>query len=268
MADETVFPQQQPATSNNEYNQIAFAVKQIMSNVSTSTLAQVKAVYPGGTGPVGFVDILPLVNAVDGGSKSWPHGIIYGVPYIRIQGGLNAFIVDPAVDDIGLAVFADHDISAVVNTGQQSNPGSARRFDMADAIFLNGWNRKTSPKNFVIINPDGSIAIMSTGRIDVTGTVAEFHCPVIIDETLDVKKDVTMDQNAVVALNLGYGGGLTGSNSAGTGGGATITGPVQVTGPVTTSSTIAASGNVTGGGISLDSHTHSDPQGGNTGGPQ
>lgn len=271
---EEVFPQQRPESGNGDFNQIAFMVKQIMSGISTSTLVQVKAVYPGGTGPVGFVDVQPMVGAVDGGGKVWPHGIIYGVPYIRIQGGVNAFIVDPVEGDIGLAVFADHDLSAAEAAGQLSGPGSARRFDMADALFVNGWNMKTTPQNYVIINPDGSIAIMSTGRIDVTGTVTEFHCPVIIDKTLDVKGDTTMEgnatveKNATVAQNLGYGGGLTGSNSAGTGGGATINGPVQVTGTVNTSSSIAAAGNVTAGGISLNSHIHSDPQGGVTGGPQ
>jgi hypothetical protein len=52
------------------------------------------------------------------------------------------------------------------------------------------------------------------------------------------------------------------------GGQATITGTqVNIHGPQVNNSTIAAAGNVTGAGISLNSHHHSDPQGGSTGGP-
>ena len=39
-------------------------------------------------------------------------------------------------------------------------------------------------------------------------------------------------------------------------------------GPISTTSTITAAGDVVGNGISLDNHTHPDPQGGNTGKPQ
>jgi len=47
-----------------------------------------------------------------------------------------------------------------------------------------------------------------------------------------------------------------------------ITAPTTaITGNLTVSGTIIANGNITGGGISLDTHVHSDPQGGNTGGP-
>lgn len=42
----------------------------------------------------------------------------------------------------------------------------------------------------------------------------------------------------------------------------------NLTGPVNVNGTITATGDVIGGGISLDNHTHPDPQGGNTSPPQ
>lgn len=268
--DESIFPQQQPTTSNGEVNETLFAIKQALALVNVATQVSVVAIHTtGNTAAVGTVDVQPLVNAVDGSGRAWPHDVIYGVPYIRIQGGLNAFICDPQIGDQGLCVFQDRDHSAVENTGQQSNPGSARRFDMADAIYFGGWNFKTTPQNYVVINPDGSIAILSTGRIDVTATVCEFHCPVIIDQTLEVKQATTLDTtlevkgnaqldaNLIVTANFTFGGAFIGTGTAGGGGNATLAG------------SLTATGNIKGGNIDLETHVHTGVQGGssNTGGP-
>ena len=81
------------------------------------TLVQVVAVTnDGGVEPVGFVDVHPMVAQVDGKGQPTPHGVIYGLPYIRVQGGSNAVILDPQVGDIGLAVFCAQDISKVKAT--------------------------------------------------------------------------------------------------------------------------------------------------------
>lgn len=47
----------------------------------------------------------------------------------------------------------------------------------------------------------------------------------------------------------------------------TAPGGITLDGPVTATSTIDATGDVTGDGTSLHTHTHSDPQGGDTGAP-
>ena len=271
--DESVFPQQQPTSSNGEVNEILFTIKQQLALVNVATQVQVVAVHTtGNTAAVGTVDVKPLVNAIDGGGRAWPHDVIYGIPYIRIQGGVNAIICDPHIGDQGLCVFCDRDQSAVANTGNQSNPGSARRFDMADGIYIGGWDFKTAPQNYVVINPDGSIAILSTGRIDVTGTVAEFHCPVIIDQTLEVKGattldatlevkgNATLDQNLIVVANFTFGGSFTGTGAQGSGN-------ATLHGSLTATSTVTASDLITSSLTSINSHTHTDPQGGNTGGP-
>ena len=47
-------------------------------------------------------------------------------------------LIDPTQGDIGLAIFADRDISSVRANRAQANPGSYRRFDMADGVYIGG----------------------------------------------------------------------------------------------------------------------------------
>ena len=117
----------------------AYQIDQAMSLVNTCTLVRIVAVSnAGGVAPVGFVDVQPLVNQMAGVRTAVPHGVIYGLPYFRLQGGANAIILDPQVGDIGIAVFADHDISGIKASKAQNNPGSGRRFDMADGLYIGG----------------------------------------------------------------------------------------------------------------------------------
>jgi len=46
--------------------------------------------------------------------------------------------LDPKVGDIGIALFADRDISTVTATKKQATPGSRRKFDMADGLYIGG----------------------------------------------------------------------------------------------------------------------------------
>jgi hypothetical protein len=124
---------QEANTASSEFNMLNFLIWSVLSRVNTCTMVQVMAVTNSGTDiPAGFVDIMPLVNLVDGAGNVVPHGTIFKCPYFRLIGGTNAVILDPVAGDIGLACFADHDISSVIANQAQSNPGSWRRFDMSD----------------------------------------------------------------------------------------------------------------------------------------
>lgn len=128
-----------PEDFGGQYNALRFLVKQMLANVRTAALVEVKkCTNSGGVTAVGFVDVQPLVNQVDGFGKAVPHGIIKGLPYMRLQGGQNAVILDPVIGDIGIALFADRDSSRVKTTKKQANPGSNRRFDMADGLYIGG----------------------------------------------------------------------------------------------------------------------------------
>lgn len=133
-------------TSTNNFNVLQFLIEQQLEQVSTATLVSiVKAPYdasgnpitPGTAGPIGYVDVQPLVNQLDGRGNATEHGVVHRLCYFRYQGGHGAFISDPAVGDVGKCVFADRDTSAVRATGGKiSNPGSRRKFDRADGTFF------------------------------------------------------------------------------------------------------------------------------------
>jgi hypothetical protein len=173
---------QQPlgAASSND-NALDFVIQQALGFVRTATIVKVQTVYasksdaennvpvdqPGNVAPVGFVDVLPLVNLIDGVGTATEHVTVYGLPYFRLQGGKNAIICDPEVGDIGIAVISDRDISSVKANKAQANPGSFRRFSLADGIYLGGILNDTS-NQYVRFRPDGLEVVDRNGNSVVT----------------------------------------------------------------------------------------------------
>lgn len=210
------------------------------------TLVKVMAVTnSGGVSPVGFVDIMPMVGQVDGSGNAVPHATIYHCPYFRLQGGTNAIIIDPQVGDLGWAGFADRDISSAVANKGPANPGSRRMFDMADAVYWGGMLNGT-PTQYIAFSSSG-IAIHSPTQISMSAPTIVLQATQTIGLTAG-----TQITNSAPAVEID--GQLT-QGQGPQGGDASMQGPLSVT------------DNVTGQGTSLHTHTHSDPQGGNTGPP-
>lgn len=125
------------ANGNGRLNSTAFLVKQLQALVRTAALVRVTAVYGGGLAGIGRVDVKQLVNLIDGIGNGSDASEIFELPFARVQGGANAVICDPVVGDIGVAVFADRDISVVkANDGAQSVPGSRRSHNASDGLYL------------------------------------------------------------------------------------------------------------------------------------
>jgi len=133
MAD-TGFGQQDPSDSAGEYNLLTFIIRQQLALISTVKIVKVKAVDTAAK----TVDVQPLVNQLDGENNATSHGVIFGAPYIIWQYGKNAVLADPVVDDIGIMLCADRDISSVKATKAAAPPGSLRQMDAADGIYLGG----------------------------------------------------------------------------------------------------------------------------------
>lgn len=112
---------------------------------------------------MGFVNVQPLVNQIDGEGNATPHGTVFNLPYSRLQGGANAVIMDPQPGDIGVAVFADRDISVVKRTRKQGPPGSFRKYAVADGIYL-GMVLNAAPEQYVQFSAAG-IALVSPTAI-------------------------------------------------------------------------------------------------------
>lgn len=156
----------------SELNAISFVINQILNSRSTVALVLIKGVTnSGGVSKVGFVDVRPMVNQLDGARNAVPHGIVYHIPYFRMQGGTDAVIMDPKIGDIGLAVFADEDISAVKASGQISNPGSLRTASKSDGLYFGGFLNGV-PEQYVQFSA-GGINVVSPSKVTITAPSAE-----------------------------------------------------------------------------------------------
>jgi hypothetical protein len=186
---------QRPGSASSEFNAITFLVQAMMNGMATATLVQVKGVTnSGGVSPVGFVDVQPMVNLVDGIGTAVPHGTVYKCPYQRIQGGANAIIIDPEVGDIGVAVFADRDISSATANKAPSNPGSSRRFDMADGLYFGGFLNAV-PTQYVQFSMAG-ITLHSPTAITMTAPTITATAPTI---TLNASSGIALNTPTVTA---------------------------------------------------------------------
>lgn len=177
--------QQGLSDPGSQFGVFAFIVEQLLGEVRTIVPVKVVAVTGGGTGAgPPKVDVLPLVKQMDGIGTTTSHGNVLSLPVIRWKSGNGSIVVDPVVGDIGLAIISDRDMSAVVASGAESAPGSFRRFDLADGLYLGGilgsaptqyvaftsTGIKLSDKNGNTVDMKaGSIAI--TGNVTVTGSV-------------------------------------------------------------------------------------------------
>ena len=160
--------QQNPGDSAGQYGAQAFVIKQMISRIQTMTLVKVLAcTNSGGVSPVGFVDVQPLVNQIDGEGNGKSHKPIYNLPYSRLQGGSNAFILDPKVGDIGIAGFASRSIAGIKKTRKISNPDTFSQFSMSDGLYLGGVLNGI-PVNYIQFTGSGDIIIHSEGTVTLS----------------------------------------------------------------------------------------------------
>lgn len=119
-------------SGTSDFNAADFIARQVLSGANIAGLVQVQAVHAS------TVDVLPLVNQVDGSGNVTPHLTVFGLQWFGLQSGTSAVIIPPTVGDIGMAIYCDRDISSVISNKGQANPGSSRRFSMSDGIYFGG----------------------------------------------------------------------------------------------------------------------------------
>lgn len=179
-----------PSTSGDDVNSLAFMISQMINKVCTSTLVQVQKVSnAGGIVAAGTVAVQPLVNMIDGFGNAIPHGRIYNLPYFRLQGGSNAIILDPQVNDIGLAIFAHSDISNVIVNKTFSVPGSRRKFDFADGLYIGGFLNGV-PTQYVDFAA-GGILITSPTAVTITAPTVTINGNVVQTGSITSTGDIT-----------------------------------------------------------------------------
>ena len=245
MADTSVFGQQDQASSATDYNALNFMILQALNKIQTVTLVKIAAVTnQGGVTPVGFVDVIPMVNQMSGDRQAVPHITIYNIPYFRLQGGKNAIIIDPEVGDIGICGFASRDISAVKSAKDFANPGSFRVFDWADGLYWGGVLNAT-PEQYVQFSTAG-IVLHSPTKIRMEAPEIEIHADNSIKMDSDMLESTQQTSAKITAPNITLTGAteVAGTLSQ-TGGGAS-----------TMSGTVDAAGEGTFNGHTVGQHTH------------
>ena len=223
---------------NNLTNTLDFVVRSLISKtINTAIPVRVMSVESNGNG-AGYLSAVPLVTARDAQGNSIDAVPIPRLPFVRMYAGRAAIVCDPVPGDIGLAIFAQQDISRV--NGQTETPtvaASFRVFDMSDGIYIGGVYNGGGDTN-IIFDQSGNITINAPTAITVNAPTA----------TVNSSKTVTVDSPlTTVSGKLVVQGGLAVSG----GGGATVSGSMTVSG-----------GDVKADSISLKGHVHGGVQGG------
>lgn len=234
-----------PASTAGEYNQLSFLIRSILGKANFSTLVQVVSCSnSGGVSPVGTVDVQPLVDQVDGLGNAVPHGVVFGLPYARIQGGTNAIIMDPQPGDIGIAIFADRDISGVKSKKARNVPTSGRRNSMSDGIYIGGTLNGT-PSQYVQFNASGitidspTAAIINAPAATVNADTAEINATASASVTAPVINLGATGQSLQEVMNATAAGIFNSHTHPGDSGGTTGT-PNQTIGATGLTSTVKA----------------------------
>jgi len=247
MSNQAALGWQNPGDFGSGFNSQIFLIWSILSRLAGSTLVEVKGV----NATAGTVDIQPLVNQVDGYGNAVPHGVIYGCPYFQLQSGSSAVIIPPTVGDIGVAIFADRDISGVIANRKRSNPGSNRMFDYADGMYFGGMLNAV-PTQFIQFAADG-------GGITITSpTAVTVNAPAATVNATTVAVNAATSTHVTTPLFTVTGNMVLAGTLSQTGCGAALF-----------SGDISTTGNITSQGTVLHTHVHGGVTtgAGNTGAP-
>lgn len=235
MSNENGYPTTQaPEKTSSEYNSLQFVFDSLMAKRHFAEPVEVVSVeIPDGLNKAGRVSVKPLINMLDAQGNSIPHGKISNLIYFRLQGGANAFVIDPKVGDKGMAIFTDRDMSSVKANEGAANPGSARRSSWSDGWYIGGLLNGV-PEQYVYMHDDG-IDIVSPNAIKLQAPNINVEC-----ETLEINAESSVT--------------ITGPNS-------TVNGVLHVTGAITsdtsvTAPTVTGTSDVIAGGISGKLHKH------------
>lgn len=242
--------QQNISANASAFNAQSFMIKQLMNTINTAEPVTVNSVTTSGDlAPAGFVSVTPLVKLVDGDGQGHDQSELFQLPYLRIQGGENAFVCDPKPGDIGLAVYAMRDTESIKETRGEApaNPGSARVMNKGDGFYLGGF-LNALPKRYFMVNDEGlTLDDGEGGKIELKGGKLTIVAPAGIETDSPFFHGNTPD------FVMG-----------GDEGGATINANMKING------NLQSSGDQIAGGISQINHTHIGVQPGssNTGKPE
>lgn len=183
-----------------------YIINNLIANIHTMMPVKILSVtVPSDSlAPIGRCEVLPLVQQIDGSNNVYSMGKIINVPYLRVQGGSNAIVIDPQVGDVGLCGFCERDISIVKRTGELSAPDTRRKYDINSAVYMFTMMSGT-PTQYIHFKSSG-IDIKTTGDLNINGLIIK------ADGTLVTKDGDTVDKHSHGGVQSG------GSNTSPLGG--------------------------------------------------
>ena len=190
-----------------------YTILRLLSRVHTATIVEVLGVQVV-SDRVGFVTCQPVIQDTDTAGVVLPQTPIYNVPYLRVQGGASALIIDPAKGDRGVALFAERDITAYKASLSPSAPATQRQFSSADALYLGGF-LNGAPTQYVRLLPNGGgIDVITPGAMNLSAggaatlSAASFvvNAPTTFNDTVSGTKagagNYSFPNLAVAGVNL------------------------------------------------------------------
>lgn len=194
------------------YNAQSYIINQFLLRTRTATLVQVESVTnDGGVSEVGYVDVRVLIQRMDSFGNINDARTVYNVPYLRLQGGSSAIILDPQVGDIGLACISDRDISSVKASKAPAAPGSGRHHNLADAIYIGGILNGV-PTQYVQFDTEG-IVLVSPTKVTIQAPTIAMVGAVTVTETVIAQGDVVAQ--GISLAEHEHGGVTTGDGATG-----------------------------------------------------
>ena len=284
MSDKILYP---PLTYNTpilcEYDKVISQFNSLITNVNTAMPCKVVAIEKQeqrGVNIVGFVDIQLMIEQTNGQKKGNETAIVCNVPYVRIQGGTNAVIIDPEINDLGVAIFSSRDITNFKEARRQTPPATWRKFSISDAIYIGGI-RNQKPVQYIHFRNDG-IEVYSPKRVHITTPT------VLIDSdntTINTSENTTINANNATIntsakTTINANGGCEINAETTNNGNVNINGNTKISGNLLVGGIIGQTGEAGGGGnvsligpvnvvndlhaegISVAHHTHTCPDGG------
>lgn len=165
------------AAFNTTAGAINELVQKKIDRLGPSMLVQVKAVRPGEASITGSVDVQPLVQQQDALGRPVNRSVIHNVPYLRIQGGTSAIIIDPKPGDIGFVIVAGRDMKHVVTARRPSPPASTRIFSMSDCVYVGGF-LNNGPDQFIQATDEGW-RIVTLGTVSIEAAKVKANCDIV-----------------------------------------------------------------------------------------
>lgn len=229
---------QQTVTRQTQNDTINALIENYAAFHGSHMLAKVVAVHNGGTSLFGTVDVLPMVQQQNAQGEVSDHSVITGVPYLRVQGGASALIIDPHIGDIGFIIVSSRDHSHVVTTRDIAPPASFRIHDMSDCVYVGGF-LNDGPNQYIQFTSNG-IRIVTPGEVNITASGS-----------------VTVQTASSLTASV------TGSVKIGTLGNMTLNAKnITANCDISTTGNITAQGDIKAGSISLQHHKHGNVQNG------